>query len=94
MSKEPNLPFLVPTTSKIITLSDLSIGYVNVPMPSGTVILADTYQYDFRVVEYVDKDDNITKVSLQVAYARYEPSGTRVALTDWTNVERVRIKSE
>jgi hypothetical protein len=81
--------FMINTTpnTESIQTSVPSASYVNVVKP---------FVYDFRVAEYVDENNTVQKVGLQVRIyeAKTLPGGygsTNSMIQDWTDVPRVQL---
>ena len=46
--------------------------------------------YEFRVVENLDKDGNISKVALEHRIFEHDEHGYHTTLSDWMEVPRIR----
>ena len=74
-------------TNNVLPLQNSS-GFT---LPNPSVTLPKTLSYDFRVAEYVNENDEVVKVGLQVAVFEHDNYGVRQLRQDWTDVERVRL---
>jgi hypothetical protein len=77
---------LLPNTESVAT-STPSVTYVNVVKP---------FVYDFRVAEYVDENNVVQKVGLQVRIYETKPlpggyGSSNFMIQDWTDVPRVQL---
>jgi hypothetical protein len=61
-------------------------------IPDPCVTISKPLSYDFRVAEYVNDDDVVVKVRLQVSISEHDVHGVRNVIQSWTDVERVKIK--
>lgn len=68
-----------------------SSGPFRMEIPQSSVLLAKPVSYEFRVAEYVDKDDKIIRVGLQYRMWEHDNYGVGIVVIPWTDVERVRI---
>lgn len=66
-------------------------GPFKMEVPQSSVMLAKPVSYEFRVAEYVDKDDKIVRVGLQYRMWEHDNYGVGNVVKDWTDVERVKI---
>ena len=66
-------------------------GSFKFEVPSPTIEINRTLQYEFRVLETV-KNGEVTKVGLQVKTYEVDHYGSRSLLCDWTDIERVRLE--
>jgi len=68
-----------------------SAGPYKLEIPQPCIEVNKTLQYEFRVLESV-KNDEVTKVGLQVKTYEVDHYGNRVMICDWIDVERVRLE--
>lgn len=73
--------------------ANYSTGAFNMQVPQSSVMIPKPLSYEFRVVEYEDKEGNITQVGLQIATFEHDNYGVRQLRQDWTPVKRVRLPS-
>jgi hypothetical protein len=84
MTFDVNLP--VGLNSQTVTTS---VSTVTVPPPS--VMLARPLSYQFQVVEYVDKDDKVIKVELQVQKTEHDNYGNVFNSSGFQPVPRIKL---
>lgn len=66
-----------------------SVSTVTVPPPS--VMLAKPLSYQFQVVEYVDKEDKVIKVELQVQKTEHDNYGNVIQSSGFQPVPRIKL---
>jgi hypothetical protein len=66
-------------------------GSFKLEVPQSTVQITKPLSYKFRVAEFVNENDQVVKVGLQVAVFEHDNYGVRQLRQDWTDVERVRL---
>lgn len=66
-------------------------GSFKLEVPQSSVTIARPVSYEFRVAEYVDKDDKIVKVGLQYQTWEHDNYGVGIVVQGWTDVERVKV---
>ena len=59
--------------------------------PPTTVMLAKPLSYQFQVVEYVDKDDKVIKVELQVQKTEHDNYGNVIQSSGFQPVPRIKL---
>lgn len=71
--------------------------YTTVPViqtnTSGpTITLPEPISYEFQVVEYIDDDEKITRVALQVRKNTHDQYGNLKVIGSWEEVPRIKLK--
>lgn len=71
--------------------------YTTVPViqtnTSGpTITLPEPISYEFQVVEYIDDDEKITRVALQVRKNTHDQFGNLKVIGSWEEVPRIKLK--
>ena len=79
-----NLPVGLNTQSVITTISTTA-------PPPPTVMLAKPLSYQFQVVEYVDKEDKVIKVELQVQKTEHDNYGNVIQSSGFQPVPRIKL---
>jgi hypothetical protein len=59
--------------------------------PPPSVMLAKPLSYQFQVVEYVDKDDKVIKVELQVQKTEHDNYGNVIQSSGFQPVPRIKL---
>ena len=81
----------VTTTFNSPPFVNQSGGTFRMEVPQSSVLLAKPVSYEFRVAEYVNKDDKIMRVGLQYRMWEHDNYGVGIVVKDWTEVERVKV---
>lgn len=71
--------------------------YTTVPVvqtnTSGpTITLPEPISYEFQVVEYIDDNEKITRVALQVRKNTHDQYGNLKVIGSWEEVPRIKLK--
>jgi len=66
--------------------------YQGFTIPNPCVRMAKPLSYLFRVAEFVNDQDEVMKIGLQVAVFEHDNEGVKQLRQDWTDVERVKVK--
>ena len=71
--------------------------YTTVPVvqtnTSGpTITFPEPISYEFQVVEYIDDNEKITKVALQVKKNVHDQFGNLKVIGSWEEVPRIKLK--
>jgi hypothetical protein len=66
-------------------------GPFKMEIPQSSVMISRPLSYEFRVVEAVDHDDKIAKVSLQTRVWEHSNYGNGTVIQDWTDVPRIKV---
>jgi len=82
MMYDVNVPMGLSSHSVITTISTA---------PPPTVTLAKPVSYQFQVVEYVDKDDKVIKVELQVQKTEHDNYGNVIQSSGFQPVPRIKL---
>lgn len=57
-----------------------------------TITLPEPISYEFQVVEYIDDDEKITRVALQVRKNTHDQYGNIKVIGSWEEVPRIKLK--
>ena len=66
-------------------------GQFTIGIPQSSVMVVRPLSYEFRVVEAVDDDDKVVKVSLQTRVWEHSNYGNGTVIQDWTDVPRIKV---
>jgi len=72
-------------------LTSQGSGAFEIKIPQSTITVAKPLSYEFRVAEFVDVNDNVLKVGLQVQVYEHDNYGSATIKKHWTDVPRVRL---
>ena len=84
MTFDVNLPVGLNTQSVVTTISTTA-------PPPPTVMLAKPLSYQFQVVEYVDREDKVVRVELQVQKTEHDNYGNVIQSSGFQPVPRIRL---
>jgi hypothetical protein len=66
------------------------VAQVNTSGP--TIVLPEPISYEFQVVEYIDDNEKITRVALQVKKNVHDQFGNIKQVGYWEEVPRIKMK--
>ncbi len=84
MIYDVNVPMGLSSHSVLTTVSTTT-------PPPPTVMLAKPLSYQFQVVEYVDKEDKVIKVELQVQKTEHDNYGNVISSSGFVPVPRIKL---
>ncbi len=84
MIYDVNVPMGLSSQSVLTTVSTTT-------PPPPSVMLAKPLSYQFQVVEYVDKDDKVIKVELQVQKTEHDNYGNVIQSSGFQPVPRIKL---
>lgn len=76
----------IPTMSVMIPVTPQT------PPPAQSLTLPYPVSYDFQVVEYVDDNDKVVRVALQVKQNQHDQYGNVYVHGTWNDVPRIKQK--
>jgi hypothetical protein len=72
------------------TYTTVPVAQVNTSGP--TIILPEPISYEFQVVEYIDDEEKITRVALQMKRNVHDQFGNIKLAGYWEEVPRIKMK--
>ena len=72
------------------TYNTVPVAQVNTSGP--TIVLPEPISYEFQVVEYIDDEEKITRVALQVKKNVHDQFGNIKLAGYWQDVPRIKMK--
>ena len=72
------------------TYTTVPVAQVNTSGP--TIILPEPISYEFQVVEYIDDEEKITRVALQMKRNVHDQFGNIKIAGYWEEVPRIKMK--
>jgi hypothetical protein len=68
-----------------------SAGAFQMQVPQSSVMVVRPLSYEFRVLEKLNEQGNVDKVTLQTRIWEHTNYGSGTVTQDWTDVPRIRV---